>query len=57
MVDHQWKGLILSSKTQFIRATNYQWLNEKNSTVDFPVGVRKASFSGELNLIYLFNEN
>jgi hypothetical protein len=57
IVDHQWKGLILSSKTQFVRATNYQWLNEKNSTVDFPIGVREASFSSELNLIYLFNEN
>jgi hypothetical protein len=57
IVDHQWKGLILSSKTQFVRATNYQWLNKINSTGDFPVGVRKTSFSGELNLIYLFNEN
>ncbi|MFT6895564.1 MAG: hypothetical protein ACI9UV_000172 [Algoriphagus sp.] len=57
MIDHHWKGLILSSKTQFVRAMNYQWLNEKNSTVDFPVGVRKTSFSGELNLIYLFKEN
>jgi len=56
LINQHWKGLILSSKTQFVRATNYQWLKEENSTVDFPAGVVKTSFSGELNLIYLFNE-
>jgi len=57
LVDHQWDNLILSTKTQFVKAVNYQWLSEANSTVDFPYGVKKLSFSGELNLIYLFNKN
>jgi hypothetical protein len=57
LVDHQWGNLILSSKTQFVSAYNYQWLSEGNSTVDFPSGVKKLSFSGELNLIYLFQNN
>ncbi|WP_245803699.1 capsule assembly Wzi family protein [Algoriphagus marinus] len=57
LVDHQWGNLILSSKTQFVKAYNYQWLSDGNSTGDFPAGVKKISFSGELNLIYLFQND
>lgn len=50
--DKQWNRLILSTKTQVVKAENYEWENASNSTSDFPVGQREWTFSGTVNLIY-----
>lgn len=50
--DKQWNRLILSTKTQVVRAENYEWESEVNSSADFPIGLRKWTFSSTVNLIY-----
>jgi hypothetical protein len=53
--DFKWKNLIVSTSNQFIIASNYQWIGEPNSSVDFKQGNQKFTFSSTLRLIYHFH--
>ncbi|MFC3415218.1 capsule assembly Wzi family protein [Algoriphagus hitonicola] len=55
--DHQWERLLLSSKLQLIRSSNYQWQSNKLSTNDFSSGAHKTALFAQLNLIYPISKN
>lgn len=54
--DHQWEKLVITSTTQIVKGVNYQWQSSANSTLDFPSGYNKLSFSSSINLIYLIGK-
>lgn len=53
--DFKWKNLIVSTSNQFITATNYQWIGEQSSTVDFKGANQNFTFSSTLKMIYHFH--
>lgn len=55
--NHQWQNLLISSKAQFIRSSNYQWQSASLSSQDFSNGQGKMAFFGQINLIYSFSKN
>lgn len=57
LFDKRWNNLLLSSKTQFIYAQNYQWIPEGIQSEEFPSGQNLLSFYGSLNLIYSLSGN
>jgi hypothetical protein len=52
--DFQWKDLTVSTTSQFVSATNYQWQGNPSATADFKGGNKKTSFSSSVRLIYHF---
>lgn len=50
--NQQWDRLVLGGKIQFIKANNYQWISNSNSTSDFPSGEKLFSIYSQVNLIY-----
>ncbi len=52
--DFKWKNLLVNSKNQLIKATNYQWTRDASSTVDFKGGNTRFTYSSTINLIYNF---
>lgn len=54
LLDFKWNNLVISTSNQLIAATNYQWMGNPVSTIDFKGGNRKNTFSSSLKLIYNF---
>lgn len=57
LFDKRWSNLLLSSKTQFIYAQNYQWIPEGIQSEEFQSGQNLLSFYGSVNLIYSLGGN
>ncbi|WP_297337035.1 capsule assembly Wzi family protein [Algoriphagus sp.] len=55
--NHQWNRLLLSSKIQLIRSSNYQWESNELSTNDFSSGTHKTALFAQFNLIYPLHKN
>lgn len=52
--DFKWKNLIVSTSNQFVYASNFQWIGEPASTLDFKKGNQKFTFSSTLKMAYSF---
>lgn len=54
LADFKWNKFNISSSTEFVKATNYQWYGSKKATLDFQGGNRLFTVSANLNLVYSF---
>lgn len=54
--DHKVKNWVLSTKTQFIYAMNYQWQTTHTPSNEFEKGQNLLSFFGQASLVYHFTK-
>ncbi len=54
--DHQVGDLVVSTRSQFIYALNYQWQTSPTLTKDFNSGKNLLAFFGQVHLIYHFGK-
>ena len=55
LLNHQWNKLIVGNNLMLTKGINYQWEEQGLSTVDYPNGQKKWTFSNSLNIIYQIN--
>lgn len=54
LMDYQWERFMVTSKSQFVYAANYQWQLNSVSTPDAPVGMNKFSNFTQMQFMYFF---